>query len=224
MTEGKFKVGDIVILQNLKIHPEFNGLETTVIGPGELRESHRGVEPMPIEYLYQVDINLAGCEPGLLVAEHQMRHRKPPVELGNWSEGLQEAEARGESSVGSDLHISGVALSALATHRNEAPQHLQLKNPVTLECWQGWLREADSATTFHDYPRTFRGSVEITNELQQLLNDFGEQTRKGIFAVRHGIVEGVWLDPYHNYVAIAFRKASGDPEDCVLINSFALPT
>lgn len=85
MTESKFKVGDVVILQNLKIHPECNGLETTVIGPGELRESRRGVEPMPIAYLYEVDINLVGWEPGLLVAEYQMRHRKPPVKLGNWS-------------------------------------------------------------------------------------------------------------------------------------------
>jgi NAD-dependent SIR2 family protein deacetylase len=85
MTESKFKVGDVVILQNLKIHPEFNGLETTVIGPNELRQPLRGSEPMPIAYLYAVDINLAGFEPGLLVAEYQMQHKQPPVELGNWS-------------------------------------------------------------------------------------------------------------------------------------------
>jgi hypothetical protein len=90
MTESKFKVGDIVILENLKIHPECNGIETTVIGPLEPREPWRGVERMAIQYLYEVDINLSGWEPGLLVAEYQMRHRKPPVELGDRSV-IQEA-------------------------------------------------------------------------------------------------------------------------------------
>lgn len=103
MTESKFKVGDIVILQNLKIHPEFNGLETTVTGPGELREPRRGVEPMPIEYLYEVDINFAGCEPGLLVAEYQMRHRKPPVELGNWSL-IEKATNWNPTNVTANIH------------------------------------------------------------------------------------------------------------------------
>lgn len=83
MSESKFNVGDIVILQDLKIHPECNGFEATVIGPLEPRESWRGVEPMPIEYLYPVEINVAGFEPGLLIAEYQMRHR--PVELGDWT-------------------------------------------------------------------------------------------------------------------------------------------
>ena len=39
---------------------------------------------MPVQYLYEVDINPPRWEPGLLVAEHQMRHEKAPVELGNW--------------------------------------------------------------------------------------------------------------------------------------------
>jgi NAD-dependent SIR2 family protein deacetylase len=111
MSESRFKVGDIVILQNLKIHPECNDRETTVIGPGELRESHRGVEPVPIEYLYRVDINLAGCEPGLLVAEYQMRHRKPPVELGNWSP-IEKATNWNPINVTENIHPPGTPLPA----------------------------------------------------------------------------------------------------------------
>jgi hypothetical protein len=111
MTESKFKVGDIVILQNLKIHPECNGLEATVIGPLEPRKSWRGVEPMPIEYLYPVEINVAGFEPGLLVAEYQMRHRKPPVELGNWSV-IEEATNWNLTNVPVNIHPPGTPLPA----------------------------------------------------------------------------------------------------------------
>jgi hypothetical protein len=113
MTEGKFKVGDVVILQNLKIHPEFNGLETTVIGPNELREPWRGVERMPIQYMYEVDINLPGWEPGLLVAEHQMRHGKPPVELGNWSV-IEEATNWNPTNVPVNIHPPGTPLPDLS--------------------------------------------------------------------------------------------------------------
>ena len=109
MTESKFKVGDIVILQNLKIHPECNGLETTVIGPNVLRQSLRGSEPMPVAYLYEVDINLAGCEPGLLVAEYQMRHRKPPVELGNWSV-IEKGTNWNPTNVTANTHPTGTPL------------------------------------------------------------------------------------------------------------------
>ncbi len=90
MTESKFKVGDSVILQNLQLHPECNGLETTVIGPNVLRQPMRGTEPLPVERLYEVDINLPGWGPGLLVAEDQMRHGKQSAKLGSWS-AIQEA-------------------------------------------------------------------------------------------------------------------------------------
>jgi hypothetical protein len=84
MTESKFNVGDIVILQNLTIRPECNDLEAMVIGSRELRQPFRGDEALPIEYLYQVAVDIEGFETGLLVAEGQMRYRKPTVELGSW--------------------------------------------------------------------------------------------------------------------------------------------
>jgi hypothetical protein len=112
MTESKFKVGDIVILQNLKIHPERNGLETTVIGPNVLRQPLRGSEPMPVEYLYEVDINLVGFEPRLLVAEYQMRHRKPPVELGDWSL-IEKATNWNPTNLTATIHPPGTPLPAL---------------------------------------------------------------------------------------------------------------
>jgi hypothetical protein len=37
------------------------------------------------------------------------------------------------------------------------------------------------------------------------------------------MVEGAWIDERHNYIAIVFTKASGDPEDCVLIQSIGGP-
>ena len=111
MTKSKFKVGDIVILQNLKIHPECNGLETTVMGPNVLRQPLRGSEPMPVEYLYEVDINLAGFEPGLVVAEYQMRHREPSVELGDWSL-IEKATNWNPTNVTPNIHPRGTQLPA----------------------------------------------------------------------------------------------------------------
>jgi hypothetical protein len=90
MTESKLKVGDIVILQNLMMRPECNDLEAMVIGPLELRQPFRGEEALPIAYLYEVAVDIEGFETGLLVAEHQMRYRKPTMELGSWSL-IQEA-------------------------------------------------------------------------------------------------------------------------------------
>jgi len=111
MSKSKFKVGDIVILQDLKIHPECNGLETTVIGPNALRQPLRGSEPLPVERLYEVDISLPGWEPGLLVAEHQMRHGKPSVELGSWSV-IQEATTWNPTNATANIHPPGTPLPA----------------------------------------------------------------------------------------------------------------
>ena len=111
MSASKYKVGDIVILQNLKIRPECNDLETTVIGPNVLRQPLRGSEPLPVERLYKVDINLPGWEPGLLVAEHQMRHGKPSVELASWLV-IQEATNWKPTHVTADVDPPGTPLPA----------------------------------------------------------------------------------------------------------------
>jgi hypothetical protein len=71
------------------------------------------------------------------------------------------------------------------------------------------------------YARTFKGSVQITDELKNIVDDFGVTSHEAIFAVRNDTIEGVWFDPLHNYIATVFTKASGDAEDCVLINSIA---
>jgi hypothetical protein len=109
MSESKLKVGDIVILQDLKIHPECNGLEATVIGPLEPRESWSGVEPMPIGYLYRVEINVDNFEPGLRVAEYQMRHR--PVELGEWTL-IETATNCNPTNATANIHPRGTRLPA----------------------------------------------------------------------------------------------------------------
>jgi hypothetical protein len=100
-------------------------------------------------------------------------------------------------------------------------QHVQLDSPFSLEDWQKGLYAVDSATTFHTHADTFQGpqKLDITPELKQILDDFGSQSLKGNFAVRHGMVEGVWLDEFHNYIATAFSKATGDEDDFVMINS-----
>jgi hypothetical protein len=201
-----------------------------VTDPCELRVPWYGVELLPLEYLYEVDIHLAGCEPGLLVAESQIRHKRTPPEWGsgclietavegNPGQGLKEVVGFHDGAAGIDQQLRVAAPGAPTTPRDTTRQHCETEWPITLEYWQSWLRDVNATTTFHGYPSAFRGGLKITNELQRLLDDFGEQTQQGVFAVRHGIVEGVWLDLHHNYVATVFTKASGDPKDCVLINS-----
>ncbi|MGO9267792.1 MAG: hypothetical protein ACLQBA_23375 [Candidatus Binataceae bacterium] len=81
----------------------------------------------------------------------------------------------------------------------------------------------DSAPEFHDYAFAFLGPqpLNITDELKQILDDFGSQRFTAVFAVRHGMVEAVWFDLFHNYLAIVFSKATGDDDDFVMINSFS---
>ncbi len=102
-------------------------------------------------------------------------------------------------------------------------QHVQLNTALSLEDWQRLVRDCDSATTFRDHGFAFQGarSLSITEELKQIFEDFGTQGLKAVFAVRHGIVEGFWLDPLHNYMAIVCSQVSGDPEDCVLTMSIS---
>jgi len=102
--------------------------------------------------------------------------------------------------------------------------HLKLKNPVALQQWWDILYRTDAiATTLCGHAAAFSrpGSHQISKELKSLLDDFGEQTLSATFAVRKGVVEGVWFDPFHNYVAFSLSKANGDPEDCTLITSIS---
>ncbi len=56
-------------------------------------------------------------------------------------------------------------------------QHVQLERPVSLELWQAVLSEMDSAAGFHDHAFAFEGPQppNITDELKQILDDFGSE-------------------------------------------------
>lgn len=100
-------------------------------------------------------------------------------------------------------------------------QHLKLTKPFSREEWQSFLSAADPATSFHDYTFAFGGACRfhIAAELRQIVDDFGPQSHGAIYAIRKGMIESVWIDDYHHYIAIVFSKVSGDPEDAVLVQS-----
>ena len=100
-------------------------------------------------------------------------------------------------------------------------QHLELTSTVSLKTWQSALQGTDATFVFQDHAQTFQTSrtFGISTELKKVVDDFGGQSEAAIFAIRYGMIEGVWVDPLHNYIAIVFSKAKGDDEDVVLINS-----
>jgi len=100
----------------------------------------------------------------------------------------------------------------------EPIQHLELRHPLSLETWRETLLGMDASTFFHTHNAVFNTAhaFGITAELKQIIDDFGERARAATYAVRNRMIEAVWIDPSHNYMAIAFTKASGDPEDTVL--------
>jgi hypothetical protein len=99
-------------------------------------------------------------------------------------------------------------------------RHVRSEGPISLEEWQGMVHNVDPDTVFHDHSSALESPVEIPDKLQKILNDFGTQTLAASFAIRHGIVEGVWIDSHHNYIVTIFRKSTGDDDDFVMINSF----
>lgn len=100
---------------------------------------------------------------------------------------------------------------------------VRLEHPLDLEAWKKLLHTiGDGDTSFHDHATAFDGRAAITDELSSLLLKFSDEQRaSAVFAIRHAVIEGVWLDTRHNYFAIIFTEASGDPGDFVLINSFS---
>lgn len=97
-------------------------------------------------------------------------------------------------------------------------QHLELRHPLALDTWRNTLLGADSGTSFHTHDSALKAAhgFGITPEFKRIIDDFGEQARAGIYAVRKRMIEAVWIDPFHNYMAVVFTKAGGDPEDVVL--------
>ena len=101
-------------------------------------------------------------------------------------------------------------------------QHTELRAPVALSEWQAFLRAADRQVAFQDFRTLFEGptAFTITDELNQIVEDFGPTSRDAVYAVLDEEIYAVWIDPYHNYLAIVCTKASGDPEDATLIMSY----
>lgn len=64
-------------------------------------------------------------------------------------------------------------------------QHAELLMPVALSEWQAFLRAADPQVTFQDYRTLFEGpaAFAITDELNQIVQDFGPASRVAIYAV-----------------------------------------
>jgi len=98
-------------------------------------------------------------------------------------------------------------------------QHVRSERPISSEMWVDILRGVDSETTFHDHTTTFQTPVVVPDRLQKIIDDFGDHILTATFAIRNGLVEGVWIDPHHNYIATVFSKATGDDDDFVMINS-----
>ena len=102
-------------------------------------------------------------------------------------------------------------------------QHTELQAPVALSEWQALLRAVDHQVAFQDYRTLFEGpaAVTITGELNQIIEDFEPSSREAVYAVLGNEIYAVWIDPFHNYLAIVCTKASGDPEDATLIMSYS---
>jgi hypothetical protein len=102
-------------------------------------------------------------------------------------------------------------------------QHTELQAPAALSEWQAFLRAADSQVTFQDYRTLFEGPAPftITDELRQIVEDFGPASREAVYALLGKEIYAVWIDPFHNYVAIVCTKAGGDPEDATLIMCYS---
>ena len=98
-------------------------------------------------------------------------------------------------------------------------KHTELQAPVALSDWQAYLRAVDPAVIFQDYQTLYEGPTRftVTDELNQIVEDFGSASHEAVYAVLGEEIYAVWIDPFHNYLAVVCTKASGDPEDATLI-------
>ena len=99
--------------------------------------------------------------------------------------------------------------------------HVTLRNPTALETWREIIQGSFPGAIFRDYREVFEitESYSIAARLREILEEFGQQGRNAVFCVSGHDVTGFWVDPFHNYVAIAFKKDTGDEFDGVLVNS-----
>lgn len=73
-----FKVGEIVVGQNITSQPEYNGMEAEIIGGLEPRRCHRNATGEVLGTVMTYAVRWAN---GLVTAQepHKLRRRKPPT-------------------------------------------------------------------------------------------------------------------------------------------------
>jgi len=100
-------------------------------------------------------------------------------------------------------------------------KHLELEKPVSLVEWQATLTAMNSEITFQSYADALfdHPELKMTRELRAIVDDFGSASVDAVYSIRDGVVEGVWFDPYHNYVAVLLSRARGDDRDGVITTS-----
>lgn len=87
-------------------------------------------------------------------------------------------------------------------------QHTELQTPVELAEWQAFLMGADPPVTFQDYRTLYEGPTRftITDELNQIVDDFRPASCDAVYAVLGEEIYAVWIDPLHNYLAVRFTE------------------
>jgi len=89
---------------------------------------------------------------------------------------------------------------------------VRVRGPFEFSDWRTMILRLYPAASFHDEP----GSAEMPERLTEILDELG---RRAVFAVSEGKVAGIWVDRFHNYLAIRFSKALGDDFDGTMISS-----
>jgi hypothetical protein len=99
--------------------------------------------------------------------------------------------------------------------------HVTLDKPLTLEIWQEIMQETFPGAKFRDYGAVFEvpQPCTIAARLKEILEEFAQSGRGAVFSIWGHDVAGFWVDPFHNYLGIAFSNAKGDDFDGVLVNS-----
>jgi hypothetical protein len=98
--------------------------------------------------------------------------------------------------------------------------YVTLEAPVSLTVWWKTVHTALPDTTLHT-AAVFEGPVKVSARLDEIIAELGPQGGlNAVFAVSNGWVEGVWFDPFHNFIALRFRKACGDEHDEDSVMSF----
>lgn len=77
------------------------------------------------------------------------------------------------------------------------------------------MRGTFPGATFGGYVGVFEipQPRRMAPRLREILDEFGEQGRNALFSMAGDVVIGFWVDPFHNYLAIAFKKTTGDEFD-----------